>query len=133
MTERLTLERFEELADAYGGVVARWPEIYRSDAMSMAAEPEAAQILAKALTLDMILDIWSVAAPTANLQAHLINDSTASGRRFGGRARLWWSGIGVAAALAGAAAGAVTVALVAPLEATPDGSTSFGDIAGQET
>ncbi|WP_239025960.1 hypothetical protein [Sphingomonas paeninsulae] len=42
-------------------------------------------------------------------------------------------GIGIAAALAGAAAGAVTVALVAPLEATPDGSTSFGDIAGQET
>jgi len=49
------------------------------------------------------------------------------------RAKLWWSGVGIAAALAGAAAGTAAVATAAPVDATPESSTSFGDIAGQES
>jgi hypothetical protein len=52
--------RFEELAEAYGGAVARWPAEVRGAAQAfVAAEPEAARdILARAETLDAALDAW---------------------------------------------------------------------------
>ena len=49
------------------------------------------------------------------------------------RARLWWSGVGIAAALAGATAGTAAVAIAAPVDAMSDSATSFGDVAGLET
>lgn len=133
MSEPMTLDRFRDLADAYGGVIARWPERYRATATRMASAPAAMEILAQASALDETLDEWRVSAPTADLRSCILAGAPAPRRRFAVRARLWWSGIGIAAALTGTVAGAAAVAMVAPVEAPSDGATSFGDLAAQES
>jgi hypothetical protein len=133
MTDPLSLERFRDLADAYGGVIARWPEQHRAAAMQMARTPNAAEILAQASMLDETLDAWRVSPPTPELECRLSASAPVPGRRFATRARLWWSGIGVAAALSGAVAGAAAVAVLAPIELPSDSGTSFGDVAAQES
>jgi hypothetical protein len=133
MTEPLTLARFQTLADAYGGVVARWPEEYRKAAAAMASDPDARDILDHALALDGALDAWRVAPPSRALREQVIAGAPVRAERFVMRARLWWSGVGVAAALAGATAGTAAVAIVAPVDAVSDSGTSFGDVAGSET
>ena len=133
MPEPLTLARFQELTDAYGGVVARWPEQHREAAMAMASQPGAREILSGAATLDEALDVWRVAAPTRSLRDRVVRSAPAPTVKIGIRARLWWSGIGIAAALAGATAGTAAVAIASPIDASSDSSTSFGDVAGSET
>jgi hypothetical protein len=132
MTERLSLARFQALADAYGGVVERWPEAERDAALLMTRDPAAPAILADASMLDETLDIWRVAAPDASLRERVLATAPGPARAFAIKPRLWWSGLGIAAALAGAAAGSAAVAMVAPIDAT-GGSTSFGDVTGQES
>ncbi|MGI4879474.1 MAG: hypothetical protein ACRYG4_18530 [Janthinobacterium lividum] len=132
MIEPMTLERFKALADAYGGVVARWPEPVRAAAMQIATQPEASAILARALELDEALDAWTVPAASAVLRERVLGAAPAPSRDFVRRARLWWSGVGIAAALAGAAAGAAAVAMVPPIDAS-GGTTSFGDFGTQES
>ena len=65
----MTHERFEILAHAYGGDIARWPAAERdAAALLMAAEPEFARIvLADAGELDAALDLWAPLAVTAKL------------------------------------------------------------------
>ena len=134
MTDPLSLERFRELADAYGGVIARWPEQHSAAAMQMARTPGAIEVLAQASMLDETLDAWRVSAPTPELQNRLsASTPVPHRRRFAPRARLWWSGIGIAAALSGAVAGAAAVAVLAPIELPSDSGTSFGDVAAQES
>lgn len=129
MTEPMTLERFAGLAEAYGGAVARWPAADRDAAMAMAATPMAVAILAQASMLDDMLDAWRVPAPSDRLRTTL---SAAVPTRAPTRARFWWSGIGIAATLAGATAGVTAVALLAPVDMSTDTATSFGDLAAQE-
>ena len=131
MTEPLSLERFRALADAYGGVIARWPERERDAALRFSAHPEAVAILREAATLDATLDRWRVPAPNAALRDRIVRSAMLPGA-ITARARLWWSGIGVAAALAGAGAGIATVAVAAPIDIATDGGTSFGDVAAQD-
>lgn len=133
MTDTLSLDRFRDLADAYGGVVARWPEEHRDAAFRMASTPAAINILARASALDEMLDTWRVPVPVADLHGRLIAGAPVPSRRLVARARLWWSGIGIAAALTGAVAGSAAVAMVAPIETLSDGATSFGDVAAQES
>ena len=133
MTERLNLARFAALADAYGGVVARWPEEHREAAAAMASNPGAREILDHALALDGELDTWRVAPPSASLREHVSAGAAVRTGRMMLGARLWWSGIGLAAALAGATAGTVAVAIAAPVDAVSDSGTSFGDVTGPET
>lgn len=133
MSDRLPIDRFQELADAYGGVVARWPEPHREAAMLMASDPVAQQILTRALSLDELLDTWQAPAVTDALRDRFMARAPASRSGFALRARLWWSGIGIAAALTGAVAGAAAVAVVAPIEASSDSGTSFGDVGPQGT
>jgi hypothetical protein len=130
MTEPLSLSRFAELADAYGGVIARWPEPYRDVASALARDPAAGAILARASLLDEELDEWRVPAPSTGLR-DAVSPRTAD-HTIVRRARLWWSGIGIAAALAGATAGATAVAMLSPTDVS-DGMTSFGDIGPQES
>lgn len=132
MNDPLTLERFQDFADAYGGVVARWPEPVRDAAMRMASRPAAIAILLGASALDAALDSWAVPATSGALRERMLADAPAT-RSFAVRARLWWSGIGIAAGLAGAAAGTAAVAMVPPVDAAPGGSTSFGDVGPQES
>ena len=114
MTERLTLARFHELSDAYGGVVARWPEAYRDAALQMARDPIAAAILDEAASLDETLDAWRVPLPTAGLRERVLAAAPKPPRNLTIKPRLCWSGLGIAAALAGAAVGSAAVAMVAP-------------------
>ena len=131
MTEPLAFDRFRDLADIYGAAVARWPEPVRAAARRMATEPAAAAVLDRAATLDTMLDTWRVAAPDRTLHDRVTR--TAPGARLVTPASLWWSGIGIAAALAGAAAGAAAVAAVASADTFVESNTSFGDLSGQET
>lgn len=133
MRDQLTLTRFQELADAYGGVMARWPEQHRAAAVALAAHPAAREILDAASALDDSLDAWRVPPPSLLLRDRVLARAPAPTRRNATKASLWWSGIGLAAALAGATAGTAAVAFVAPIDAASDGATSFGDIAGSET
>lgn len=133
MTEPLTLARFKALADAYGGVIARWPEQHRDAAMAMASQAAARDILAQASILDATLDEWRVASPALAVCDRVMASTPVQTERIVTRARLWWSGIGLAAALAGATAGTAAVAIAAPVDITSDGGTSFGDVAGSET
>jgi hypothetical protein len=130
MTNALTPTRFAELAEAYGSVVARWPEAVREEATIMAQEPAMQAILAEANWLDEQLDAWRVAAPSAALRDKVLASRQVSLAR---RARLWWSGIGIATALAGAVAGTVGVAMAMPVDhAISDDATAFGDLTPQE-
>lgn len=132
MTEPLTLARFQVLADAYGGVVARWPEEYRESAAAMAQHADARDILGHALVLDEALDAWRVEPPTLSLQERVTAIAPVKVERIVMSAKLWWSGLGIAAALAGAAAGTAAIAITAPVDAVSDNGTSFGDVAGSE-
>jgi hypothetical protein len=130
MTDPLTPARFAELADAYGGVLARWPEQVRAEAMALALLPEMRAILAEAGQLDAQLDLWRVAAPSPALRERVL---AARRMPLSRRARLWLSGLGVAAALAGAAAGSVATAAALPSDhAVSDDATVFGDLSQQE-
>ncbi|WP_445191839.1 hypothetical protein ACT009_14875 [Sphingomonas sp. Tas61C01] len=133
MAERLTTARFAALADAWGGVVARWPEEHREEAAAMASHPGARDILDRALALDGVLDTWRVALPSLSLRDQVSAGAPVRTERMMRRARLWWSGVGIAAAMAGATAGAAAVAIASPVDAVSDSSTSFGDVAGSET
>lgn len=130
MTGSLDLARFRALADAYGGAVARWPDEYRAAANRLAASPEGAVILAEASALDERLDAWRLPAPSAVLLAGIAAGAPMRSATVLRRARLWWSGAGVAAALAGAAAGTAAVAAMAPADVAAEGGTSFGDLPG---
>ena len=132
MTEPMSLERFQALADAYGGVVARWPESVRDAAMGTAAHPAAIAILARASALDAALDAWPAPAASAALRERVLAGAPAASRPLVRRARLWWSGMGIAAALAGAVAGTAVVAMTAPMAAPSGGTTSFGDVGTEE-
>ncbi|MFS0771123.1 hypothetical protein [Sphingomonas sp. 1P08PE] len=131
MTEPLGLDRFRALADAYGGVVARWPESCRDEAVRLGRMPEGEAILARASVLDMTLDEWTVAAPSTTLSAHIEARGSIAVVSMRSRLRWWWSGMGIAATLAGAVAGTAAVAMVAPADVVAS-STSFGDIAGTD-
>lgn len=133
MDEPMTPDRFRALADAYGGVVARWPEAERGAAMRTSREPFAAAALADALALDQALDGWRVHAPSRVLADRIAGRGVRQASGGITRLRLWWSGIGIAAALAGAAAGIATVALAAPGDGVSATMTSFGDVSGRES
>lgn len=132
MADILTLQRFQELADAYGGVVDRWPERYRDGASRMASRPEARAILSDAMGFDKILDAWSVAPPRNGLRDRIFANAPLPSRKVISRMSLWWSGVGIATALAGAAVGTAAVAMTTHTEVVSDSDSSFGDIAGQE-
>ncbi len=130
MSDPLTPVRFAELAEAYGGGVARWPEAVRAQAMVMAQEPPMQAILAEADWLDARLDAWRVAAPSGALRGRIVASRRVTLVR---RARWWWSGIGMATALAGAVAGSAGVAVAMPYDhGMADEATIFGDLALQE-
>jgi hypothetical protein len=128
MAEPLSASRFMALAEAYGAI-ARWPEGVRAEAYRMAAQqPDLAAVLAEAEALDARLDRWRVAPPSPALRAAIV---AARSRSRWHRVRLWWSAIGLAAALAGATAGSFAAAVV-PVDHPPGDETAFGNLSAQE-
>lgn len=132
-TDTLSLDRFQALADAYGGVVARWPANVRDQAMQRAKEPAFAQVLENALVLDEMLDSWIV-PPAPQTLAQTITARAPTRRRIRAGRWFWWPGVGLATALAGAGAGVVAAAIVAPTQiVSSDSATAFGDVGSQES
>ncbi|MEN5146234.1 hypothetical protein [Brevundimonas diminuta] len=109
----MTRERFEYLADAYGGDLRRWPQDEREAARALAASDAAASaLLAQADGLDALLDAAPRAVASHALREQVIAAAASAGlgrRRRGGFGVLTWlSGAGwAAAACAGVAFGVV--------------------------
>ncbi|WP_292034427.1 MULTISPECIES: hypothetical protein [unclassified Brevundimonas] len=99
----MTYERFDYLADAYGGDLRRWPEAEREAARALiAADPRAAALLREADGLDALLDAAPRPAPSHALREAVIASAAGAGlkaRRRGAIGPLaWLSGAGWAAA-----------------------------------
>ncbi|TXI06389.1 MAG: hypothetical protein E6Q76_09800 [Rhizobium sp.] len=128
-------ERFEALVAAYGGDIGRWPQTERAAAREFAQSPTAAKALAGAADLDALLDTYVVKSGSAGLEnridALLVRRLTIRNWFRFGSAGLGLMGIGIA----GAIAGNLAIAVLAPALTTADTSvvsdgtaTIFGDI-----
>ena len=115
-------ERFADLAEAYGGQVARWPHPEREAAAAfMAAEPAQAQAtLARAEALDAVLDAWRPVAVTGGLREAVIAGAPAP--RAGMRGWLW--SLGAGAGLAGACASGLLMGVMLYGPASPQSQTT---------
>lgn len=106
----MTPDRFQTLAEAYGGVIGRWPEETRDEAYAcLAAAPEAAaRALAAARDLDEALDGAPSPSPSRALRERIL--ATAPTARPA-RAAVWrWlTGAGVGLGLATAAAAGIVI------------------------
>jgi len=114
----MDLTRFETLVAAYGATPNRWPEEERAAAEAFArADPRAAALLAEADSIDALLFAHRVAEPSRTLRAMVI-EAAPRKRRLTGRARLWWTGIGIAlAGASGMLAGSAATAALEPISA----------------
>lgn len=119
MSPGMSVGRFEDLAEIYGGEIARWPEAEREAARALlAVNRERLQpALAAAAQLDRLLDMAPAQHPDAALMGRLI----AAAPRPAGAGRRWIAGLGAALGLSAAAfAGiAVGVAVGRPPTAAP--------------
>jgi hypothetical protein len=99
----LTHERFEALAEAYGGDVSRWPaEVLDAAALAMSAEPAWTRaVLERAARLDGALDAWRPRPPSASLTERILAAAPAAVRR---RWPTWLSPAALGAGLAAACA-----------------------------
>lgn len=83
----MTLERFDALAQAWGGDIARWPEAERAAAAMLAARaPQAAAALAQAAALDAALADLDATPGPAPSQALLAVCAEAAMREAGRKA-----------------------------------------------
>jgi anti-sigma factor RsiW len=129
----MTRARFEAILDAYGADPRRWPDAERAAAQAFAAaDPQAPALLAAAADLDGALHLAAPDPAEPALREAIIASAKAAPAR---RRSLWWAGAGLSAALAGAAAGAVTVGVMAPgaggelaAEQIAGASTAFDDL-----
>ena len=109
----MTRERFEHLADAYGGDLRRWPQSEREAARALAAtDLQAAALLRDADGLDALLDAAPRVVASHALREQVIAAAASAGlgrrRREGFGVMAWLSGAGwAAAACAGAVFGVV--------------------------
>ena len=131
----LSAGRFATLADAYGADLRRWPADLRTAAEAyIIGNPQARGVLAEAARLDDLLDAHRVPVPGAALIGRVLAQAPQPGF-YWSRAKLWWSGLGLAGAgLAGGIAGAAALWLATPMLAdhqfadAADSQTMFGDI-----
>lgn len=72
----MTLDRFDDLASAYGGAIFLWPAEVQADAEAFAAAaPEAQAVLARERALDEALDEWEAPEPSQALMARILGDA----------------------------------------------------------
>lgn len=103
----MTPERFEDLAETYGGEIARWPEGEREAARALLAKdaPRLSPKLTAAAQLDRLLDMAPAQSPDAALLGRLIAAAPAPPNT----ARRWIAGLGAALGLSAAAFAGITV------------------------
>lgn len=136
----MNLTQFEDLAEAYGGDLRRWPAAHQEDARAFAQTDDGRVVLAQAADFDHLLDASRPALASAALRDRILDSAVktrvkgaAFGRGLGWRLKAGL-GAGLASAgLAGVVAGfALNTAAMEPSElalttlATPIAATSFG-------
>ena len=101
----MTKDEFQQLAETYGGEIARWPQWEREDAALFAAqEPAFAQaMLAREASLDAALDALPRTPASREVYDRILADAPAERRRRRPW-RLWLAPASVGAALASVAA-----------------------------
>lgn len=118
----MTFERFQLLAEAYGGAIARWPADVQDGAYAfLAAAPDQADaVLAEARACDALMDHAVSLAPSAALRDRVIALAPAARPQ---RARIWrWmTGAGVGVGLAAATAAGVMAGVNLSLSRAPVG------------
>lgn len=118
----MTFERFQSLAEAWGGAIARWPaEVQDAAYAFMAASPEQADaVLAEARATDALMDAAPALSTSIALRDRVIAAAPAARAR---RSRLWrWmTGAGVGAGLAAATAAGVMAGVSLSLAQAPLG------------
>ncbi|MBU4433538.1 MAG: hypothetical protein KKC14_03875 [Alphaproteobacteria bacterium] len=132
MTEHgLSPERFQALAETYGGDIARWPELCREQARALLAhDPEGlGAILAEASDLDHLLDL----APAGAVNAALLGRLIAAAPQPAGSARRWIAGLGAALGLGVAALAGVTAGVALGRAERPDRAKTEVIAAGFDT
>ncbi|MFZ5670860.1 MAG: hypothetical protein ACOY4K_15340, partial [Pseudomonadota bacterium] len=79
----MNADRFRDLAEAYGGSIARWPAETQDAAFAflMRDPAEADAILAEARDLDAALDAAEVPAPSAALRRRVLEAAPPPRRR----------------------------------------------------
>jgi len=114
----MDLNRFETLVAAYGATPSRWPEEERAAAEAFArADRRATALLSEADTIDTLLFAHKVAEPSRTLRTMVIEGAPTK-RRLKGRAKLWWTGLGLAlAGASGMLAGSAATAALEPISA----------------
>ena len=112
----MDLSRFETLVAAYGATPNRWPEEERAAAEAFArADPRAAALLAEADAIDALLFAHKVPEPSRTLRTMVIEGAPRK-RRLTGRAKMWWTGLGLAlAGASGMLAGSAATAALEPI------------------
>jgi hypothetical protein len=125
MSPEMSEERFEDLAQTYGGEIARWPEGEREAARALlAAQPQRlSAVLGAAAHLDRLLDL----APAQSVDAALLGRLIAAAPQAPNAARRWIAGLGAAlglsaaafaGVLAGVAVGGHALPIAAPVAAS---------------
>jgi hypothetical protein len=104
----MNAERFQSLADAWGGAIARWPAAEQDAAFAFLASDAAVAdaVLAQARALDAMLDEAAPAMVSAVLRDRIIA-AAPSERPAPGRLWRWLTGAGVGAGLAVATAAGI--------------------------
>ncbi len=102
----MNLDRFQTLADAFGGSITRWPVDVQDAAFAfMAASPDAAaQALARARDLDEDLDAAGRLSPGVALRQRIIDAAPKARRPLRTPFQRWLASAGVGAGLAAATA-----------------------------
>lgn len=106
----LSVERFADLAQIYGGDLARWPEDLREGARALlAADPSRLEaLLADAARLDRLLDL----VPVQTVDAALLGRLIAAAPQPLSATRRWLAGVGAALGLGAAALAGVAVGVM---------------------
>lgn len=120
----MTRERFEALAEAYGGDVTRWPTAEREmAALLLAAEPGFCRgVLTRADELDMALDAWRPMAVSHALREQVVATAPSPRGALRFAAWIWRAGLGAGLAAACAAGLALGVAISDQVSTTTPGS-----------
>lgn len=123
-------ERFEALAEAHGGAIARWPAAEQDAAYAfLARDPATADAaLARARALDEALDLLSAPPVPAALRDRIL--AQAPRPRAAGALRRWLAGAGIGLGLAAATAAGVAAGVGLTAAAPPSDDAMLAQIYG---
>lgn len=101
----MTPERFEQLAEAYGSDLRRWPQVEQAKAERLCQERPvwARDCLDEAEDLDDLLNLYRVEAPSAALREQVLARAPKPHRSLWSRLVGEWRGWGMGLAAAGVA------------------------------